>query len=138
MVDRHTYAAQESANTKNDAEKVDTQFYSFLEDKLEPTYDSMLRELKNCINAMEEAVDYYASGDAAMAYTASDASSDFPEYRSADGSSTSGYATPSDPSDSGSGEPTPSPMPSYPDPNDPLGDQHYIQNPYEAAYGSQD
>lgn len=138
MVDRHTYAAEESANTQSDAEKVDQAYYSFLEEKLEPTYDRVMRELTNCINAMEEAVNYYVSGDAAMAYEASGATSDFPEYRSGDGTSTSGIPSPSDsPDQSGGSSPEPSPMPSYPDPNDPLGGEQYISNPYEAAYGSQ-
>lgn len=134
MVDRNSYAAEESQNTYRDAEKLDKKYYEFLDDKLTPTYDAVIKELNSCINAMEEAVNYYLSGDAAMAYEASGSTADFPEYRSGDGRSTDSIPTPSGTSsgtpDSG---PTPAPTTSYPDPNDPLGDEHYISNPYEIA-----
>lgn len=135
MVDRHTYAAQESSNTKGDAEKVDRQYTAFYDEKLEPTYDSMLLELNNCINAMEEAVDYYASGDAAMAYdSANMGNADFPEYRSGDGSSTSDIPAPS-----GNGEPTRMYVPPrMPDPDNPLTNEHYTDHPYEYASNVQD
>lgn len=143
MVDRHSYAAQESSLTKGDAEKLDEQYYDLLDNKLDPTYEGVIRDLTNCIDAMEEAVDYYVSGDAAMAYESSGATSGFPEYRSADRSSTADIPSPgaadgSEGSGEPSSEPTPSsPAPSYPNPNDPLGDQHFVTNPYELAHGSQ-
>lgn len=135
QVDRNSYAAEESSLTERDAEKLDQRYYEFYEDKLEPTYDSMMRELKNCIDTMEEVVNYYVSGDAAMAYEASSTDAEFPEYRSSDGSSTAQYPVPSPPSNEpGPSEPTPSsPQPSYPDPNNPLGDDHYIVTPYSTT-----
>ncbi len=134
MVDRHTYAAQESANTQRDATKVDKAYYSFLEDKLEKTYDEAIAELKLCINTMVEVVDYYASGDAAMAYDANNlGTEEFPEYRSSDGSSTSGI-----PSPDGDGRPNGMHVPPpRPDPNNPLTDEHYTSHPYEYAYNVQ-
>lgn len=134
MVDRHTYAAQESSNTKPDAEKVHEKYYSFLEDKLEPTYDGVMEELQLCINTMTEVVDYYASGDAAMAYdSANFGSTDFPEYRSGDGSSTDDIPAPT-----GDGSPTGMHVPPrMPDPDNPLTDEHYTSHPYEYAYNVQ-
>lgn len=132
QVDRNSYAAEESMHTQGAAEKLNERYMEFYDEKVEPAYRSAMKDLKNCIDAMEDVVNYYVSGDAAMAYTASSADSGFPEYRSSDGSSTSQYPVPqSEPDTTG---PTPSsPKPSYPDPNDPLGDDQYVSTPYRAA-----
>lgn len=123
MVDSGTFRALESGNVKSDSEKVDQAYTEFLNDKLTPTYESIVSTIENLTNAMEEAVNYYVSGDAAMAAAANGKADEFPEIRSEDGSSTDHVPRPEDidPSQlpveeepsatTPDGEPNPQPLP---------------------------
>ncbi|WP_378085357.1 hypothetical protein [Citricoccus sp. GCM10030269] len=133
MVDRYSYCEEESTqNTKNRAEQLDEQYYKFLDEKLTPTYNSAVSELQQCIDSMAEVVDYYVSGDAAMAYdTNAFPGVEFPEFRSGSGSDTSDLETPQTGPDDRRNYTV---HPRDPDPDNPLTDEHYTDHPFEYSY----
>lgn len=127
-VERTSFFGMESATRQeSDASKLDAAYTGFFDDKLVATFDDVVLQMQTAIDSMQAAVNYYTSGDAAMAYDSQDQTSDFPEYRSASGSSTADYPEPSGTVE----QPLP---PVRPTVDEGLSEGYYTPSPYSKAH----
>ncbi|MFC7400873.1 hypothetical protein [Citricoccus sp. GCM10030269] len=76
------YASEETDLIQSSAESANQAINKFYDEELLPQYDAIITEIENCLSAMQDVVNYYVSGDAAMAAESSGREAQYPEMRS--------------------------------------------------------